>query len=326
MQFDLQRRAIGNLLRLADTCNRDAQRLLNDGSLANATMLVGLAVGRIVEAAVASETDRTLPVTNIGPQSLDDENPIKARVSDLAIRTRPEPSLLPDGRVRKALDNAVLRDCIDRTALVLAETAGHFAVNFAGEDPAGNAKSMRPEPVATVASRPLPPVQRSTSRKKASGPKDEVPETFGRTSAEAEPQPMASAVLHTVPGSALQRSRSTSDLSSTVFWSLMDRWTVADLDALVLLGHSTGLTRKGTRPRFKLNPDQIDMLIRQRDIDGDLISAGLDPKKWLRKPVAATPFRGSAPLVFMMQNGLPGARDLGHYVFHEGVRMALRSR
>jgi len=42
------------------------------------------------------------------------------------------------------------------------------------------------------------------------------------------------------------------DYTSTVFWALMDRWKLSDVEALNLIGHPGGLTKKGTRPRALL--------------------------------------------------------------------------
>ncbi|MCI0755758.1 hypothetical protein [Teichococcus vastitatis] len=36
------------------------------------------------------------------------------------------------------------------------------------------------------------------------------------------------------------------DLTSSAFWTLLDRWQVPDDPALELLGHGSGLTRKNT--------------------------------------------------------------------------------
>ena len=106
----------------------------------------------------------------------------------------------------------------------------------------------------------------------------------------------------------------------------MNRWGVAELDALAILGHFGGLTKKGTRPRFKLNPDEIDILTRLRDIDLALTTARLDPQEWLREPIAAKPFLGVAPLSYLSQSGLPGARELIHYIFQQGLRWSIADK
>ena len=103
----------------------------------------------------------------------------------------------------------------------------------------------------------------------------------------------------------------------------MDDWGVSDLDALALLGHPGGLTRKGTRPRFKLDDAETDMAIHLRDVDAALRSLGLDPTRWLRTPLAEDPFRGATPLDFMTEHRSPGVRRLHHHILQLGLRLSL---
>ena len=104
----------------------------------------------------------------------------------------------------------------------------------------------------------------------------------------------------------------------------MDRWGIADLDALALLGHTGGLTKKGTRPRFKLTDAESDMFVHLRNVDGALSTLGLDPREWLTKPIAAPPFSGSTPIALMMQDHVAGARALSRYILRQGLRLSLQ--
>jgi hypothetical protein len=47
-----------------------------------------------------------------------------------------------------------------------------------------------------------------------------------------------------------------SNLTTKVFWPLIDKWDIADEKALHLLGHEGGLTSTGKRPRFTLTVDE----------------------------------------------------------------------
>ena len=306
-----QRRAAANLLRLADACLRDAQLLSRSGRLSNVAMLVGSAVARMVEALVVSQRGRVVPAADVGSESLDDENPVKTRLTELEAGTFRGPLLDDTGRLPKSPDDDALQNYLDLAATVLAEISRHFDVDLSGDDPAGNVEPMQSEPVAPASSSLRPEAARLSRRTRPSKTKDIVLDAASR------PQ------TRDIPGVAIHSGRPASDISSVVFWSLMDRWKVADLDALALLGHAAGITRKGTRPRFKPSEAEADMLIRLGEIDEALISAKLDPREWLRKPVAAAPFRGVAPLAFITQSRLPGARAVSHYIFQQGLRLSL---
>ena len=318
-----QRRAIGNLLRLADACIRDSQLLLRGGRVCNIAMLVGLATRRMVEAAVISKRGRMIPFADAGPESLDDENPVKADLAALVAQIDQDPSLLPDGKLRKGFDEAALQACIDHAAAVLTDITAHFDVDLAGQGPAGNAKPMRDEAVAPVLSASTPAGRRPSKEKVRSEPGPPVLRQQYRPVPDLEVPsrlPVSAQVAH---APATLPHRPSSNVSSVSFWSLMDRWNVPDLDALALLGHAGGLTRKGTRPRFKLADPETDMLIHLQDIDAALRSAGLDPRKWLWNAVAEAPLLGVTPIAFLTQNRLSGVHDLGHYIFRQGLRLSL---
>ncbi len=112
-------------------------------------------------------------------------------------------------------------------------------------------------------------------------------------------------------------------ISSTVFWSLMDRWEVADTDALRLVGHPGGLTKKGTRPRFKLGGDEIEVFLGLQEIDTALDALKLRPSSWLRQAIKEQPFGGMVPLLFLTRDALPGIRATLRFLLQSGLRMSV---
>ncbi len=112
-------------------------------------------------------------------------------------------------------------------------------------------------------------------------------------------------------------------LTSATFWTLMDRWRVADLDALALIGHGGGLTRKGTRPRFRLVGEEAARQAALRRLDGALEALGIDPSGWLRAVRKDPPFRGETPLAALTRDGEPAARQLLRLLNRQGLASAL---
>jgi hypothetical protein len=106
----------------------------------------------------------------------------------------------------------------------------------------------------------------------------------------------------------------------------MDRWQVPDEPALALalLGHAGGLTRKGTRPRFKLTPAEAEVLQLMQGIDAGLSRLAQDPARWLRQPLAAAPFRGARPLDWMLRHSGQGTRDLAQHLLQAALRASLK--
>ncbi len=70
-------------------------------------------------------------------------------------------------------------------------------------------------------------------------------------------------------------------MTSSAFWSLMDRWQVADAEALRLIGHPGGLTKKGTRPRSKMVGGEVVAFLGLKEIDTVLIPLDISPSRWL---------------------------------------------
>jgi hypothetical protein len=114
-------------------------------------------------------------------------------------------------------------------------------------------------------------------------------------------------------------SRRPPDASSTAFWSLMDRWRVEDLAALDLIGHSGGLSKKGTRPRFRLTGEEAHLFHLLREIDAALGALGAPPDVWLRQSVASTHFSGATPLQHISVRHQQGARDVIRTIMKLGL-------
>jgi hypothetical protein len=93
-----------------------------------------------------------------------------------------------------------------------------------------------------------------------------------------------------------------------VFWSLMDHWKVPDFAALELLGHPGGLTKQGTRPRFRLKGEEATLFALLQEIDTSLKPFGVPPDDWLRKPIAEKPFRGATSLEHIARHHVEGAQ------------------
>ncbi|MFC7556436.1 hypothetical protein ACFQU7_35685 [Pseudoroseomonas wenyumeiae] len=113
-------------------------------------------------------------------------------------------------------------------------------------------------------------------------------------------------------------------LSSGTFWSLVDHWKLPDLAALQLIGHAGGLTRKGTRPRFKLSDSETEVVAAMRALDATLAQLGLDPAQWLSTPLRPQPFRGAAPRDVIRKGRLQGLRDVSRHLMQMSLRLSLQ--
>ena len=167
---------------------------------------------------------------------------------------------------------------------------------------------LRPAPIPAPARKPAP------SRKPAPAPTRE-PEPPRAEPARTQPprpapQPAAPPASHR-------------PVSSAAFWSLIDRWGVADADALALLGHAGGLTRRGTRPRFRLVGDEIERFHLLQTLDDALAALGQAPRGWLQAAVDTPPFKGAAPLDAMLRGGEPTLRAATRALVGEGLRRSL---
>ena len=112
-------------------------------------------------------------------------------------------------------------------------------------------------------------------------------------------------------------------VSSKLFWSLVDRWQVPDAEALVLLGHEGGLTKRGTRPRFTLAPEEAHRLANLLAIDRLLTDVEGEPGPWLRRSNAAQPFARTRPIAFMVKGGAPAIDATRRFLEKLALRKSL---
>ncbi len=119
------------------------------------------------------------------------------------------------------------------------------------------------------------------------------------------------------------RSAPAGGVPSTAFWTLMDRWQVPDREALALIGHPGGLTRKGTRPRFRLGGEEAARYAALERLDAALATRGIDPACWVSTPGGGQVPRGEAPLAVLTRDGEAGARRLLHLLNRQGLAAAL---
>ncbi len=119
------------------------------------------------------------------------------------------------------------------------------------------------------------------------------------------------------------RATAAASVPSAAFWTLMDRWQVPDLDALALIGHAGGLTKKGTRPRFRLEATEAVRYAGLRALDQALEGLSLDPRRWLATPQRPAPCRGAKPLDLLRRDA-DAARQLLHALHRQGLEAGLR--
>jgi len=108
-----RRRAIANLLRLADTDLRDARVLMRNGSLRNAAMLQWSAVSRMTTAIIAPERGSSANATVAATEELKDGNPVKTRLKALEVASYCQRGLVAGGCLQDAPEVTALRDNIE---------------------------------------------------------------------------------------------------------------------------------------------------------------------------------------------------------------------
>jgi hypothetical protein len=305
------RQVIATLLRWADADIRDARRLDEADSPGNAALLARNAATRLVEAAVASEHGY---IATPDAQSIDDRNPLKRVLLRLDLLPHDPLRLQQNGRPAAAVSTASLQRSLRDLAEALDRLLAHFGVDRAGS---GAAKTDQP-----LLPPPPPPRRQPKPRPGAAAPREKPP-----AEPEREPATNAEIVKFPMPPGANRKrtsvTRRSSSLTSGVFWSLVDRWRIGDLDALKLIGHSGGLTAKGTRPRFKLTEGEAGVVAAMQALDAALEQIGLDPARWLSTPLGPAPFGGGAPLDIIRKHRLQGVRVVGRYVTQMGLRISL---
>ena len=166
-------------------------------------------------------------------------------------------------------------------------------------------------------SRPKPA---PTSRPRAARP---APERDPTPVARPEPDLSGPTALDSSP-QGNGRADAVASFPSAAFWTLMERWQVGDLEALALIGHDGGLTRKGTRPRFRLQGAEAARYAALRALDQALEGLALDPRRWLRAPQRPEPFAGASPLT-LLQRDADAVRRLLHVLHRQGLQAKLES-
>ena len=297
----------------------------------NAPGLAGQAVTRLVDAVVTSEHGWRAGSASGDLGAIPDENPLKRPLHALrrSLPSVPPRRPLADGKAPAAPDLSLLREGILAARALLKDLAARFGTDLSGTLPAGSVAPIRPEPPAPPrAQPPIPP-------KRTAMPAPEEPARVARRPAPARrtaatgglaragaPPPADEPREVEGRSTIVPRSRS-GPIASTAFWSLMDRWRIPDEAALDLIGHPGGLTKQGTRPRFRLTGEAADLFQGLLEIDAALGLLKLDPGAWLNGPIKAKPFAGATPLAFLTGTRMPGARSTIRFVLQNGLRMSL---
>ncbi len=192
-----------------------------------------------------------------------------------------------------------LRDDAAQTIAAVSELVEALSAPAAGaEAQPGPERRGRGTPTAG-----RPEADTGADRVEAAGPRRDL---SGPTALAASPQ-------------GAGRAAAADSVPSTAFWALMDHWRVTDLVALALIGHGGGLTRKGTRPRFRLSGGEPARYAALRRLDTALDALGLDPGEWLATPRTEAGFGGDAPLAVLQRDGEAGARQLLHLLNRQGL-------
>lgn len=106
------------------------------------------------------------------------------------------------------------------------------------------------------------------------------------------------------------------------FVQLATLWKLTEVEQLALLGESVGRStlyewRKGS-VRAALNQDQLMrtsyLLGIYEGLQRIWRSAPDTADTWVRRPLAATPFRGKDPLAYMIAGGIPAMADTRAFV------------
>ena len=332
-------RAAANLLRLATSDIKDAELLAAGRNPENAPLLLHIAYRRMVDAVIATEKGWPVPAKAIDVGQLPDVNPLKlafARLSQMA--KMPEPlTLLEDGSLPRKFDQDAFRQDVAALRKLAQELAEKFSVDMLGDGPASNAVPMRPPPspaqkpgrVEQISKPKLAPSKetpKARSQPAATTPADDKTKRSPIVIADSRsPRPITEGP-HKVEGrSPIEAPPSRTKVTSAAFWGLMDRWALPDLAALRLIGHNGGLSKSGTRLRFKLLEEEVEMVKLLFEIDQAIRNLGLDPQSWVDKPIKAEPFAGSTPISYLTRTRLQGTQQVGRYILKNGLKLSMAS-
>jgi hypothetical protein len=335
---------VATLLRLANSDLKDAGLLSSGRSPANAPALVQLAFDRLTLAVMATERGWPLPSAAADLRVVPDANPLKATLTKIAKMQpalQPFPAVGQDGNPAPVSVREVIRAAILATSTLLKDLAGQFEVDLLGEGAAERASPVRPEPVLSPPP-PSPPSKTAhPARRKAAPelvlaatkPRVDAPRAEPRkaerpaivtSSPEPTPPPTQRTESHEIEGrSPIELTTSSNSTASTAFWALMDEWHVEDIEALALIGHPGGLTKKGTRPRFKLVGAEVAMFRGLKEIASALTSLQLEPQAWLNQPIRGAPFGGTTPIAYLTEQRLTGVRSTIRFILQQGLKLSV---
>jgi hypothetical protein len=329
--------AVANLLRIARSELDDARVVLERGSQRNALVLTGQALAHIGVTLAASEHGWPLEEWNAGLRAVPEANPLQPDLVEVDALVRQDLSLAvqADGQLAPNPDPSHVVQACDQATAILETVAKTCGVDLGGTGPARHVAPIRPKPTRTPPkpaqklqhappdNKPGPRTDRATPHRKAPVVQKPLPKRpeASRRKAQAETTvvrwPMDQPALKlpkipvdpkaTAPGFAadprpmepVRLNHHAPDVSSTAFWSLMDRWKVDDLAALKVIGHPGGLTKKGTRPRFRIMGPEAALFSYLRAIDTALQPMQSNPADWIRQPIKEVPFSGS-PAKFVL--------------------------
>lgn len=317
------RQAISSLLRLASGDAQDAQTLVDAGSTRNAAALLRSAITRLIEAVVASEQGYTGPAET---HRIPEDNPLKARLLRLDTFPGLPPALRQGGRLAAPPSTKSLAASLRDLSLILDQLRQHFGVDPEGDGPARTADSLRPPPEKPAPPPPPLPEKPSPAASRRQEASDRPPRARPAARAATAPAPPAKRARpasKSVHQAAQSVERSQQGLSSGTFWSLVDRWELADVEALRLIGHKGGLTKKGTRPRFKLTEAEGEIVTAMRSLNETMDQLGLDSAQWLAAPLRPEPFRGATPVSVIRKRRLQGLREVSRYLTQMGLLQSL---
>jgi hypothetical protein len=103
----------------------------------------------------------------------------------------------------------------------------------------------------------------------------------------------------------------------------MDRWKVADAEALELIRFAGKLGKSGKRPRFRFITRQARLVSYLLEVDSALAAVGYD-EAWLHRRVRAAPYSGRPPLSYMIEGQEPAIADVLSHLVHLGLTASLR--
>ncbi len=315
--------AVASLLRLASADLRDAGLLSSGRNPVNAPALVKLAFDHLVLAVIATERGWPRQAPEAALRLLPDATPLKAGLNKVAALLRAVqifPGVMQDGAAAPAPDREGIRSAIAAMSALLKDLASQFEVDLLGEGPARRASPVRPEPAPP----PTPPSTPPPAKPQLAPPKAQPSVKPAAVIVPPAKPDALPADAHAVAGrSPIEVSTSPNSTASAAFWAMMDRWHVGDLDALDLIGHAGGLTKKGTRPRFKLVGEEVAMFQGLREIESALGSLQLKPQAWLHQAVKAAPFGGATPIAYLTRQGRSGLRDAVRFILQQGLALSM---